>query len=57
MAEAAVDFATFCTEGNHGDDLPSWAPSAKLADAIEEAACYGMKEEGGYEIRREQHKE
>ena len=54
MAEAAVDFAAYYTTHNQGDDTPDWAPPAELADAIEEAAMGGMKEEGGYEVRRQQ---
>jgi len=54
MAKAAVDFASYYTSHNRGDDLPDWAPSADLADAIEDAAMCGMKEEGGYEVRRNQ---
>jgi len=55
MAESAINFASYYTTNNRGDDLPGWAPSADLADDISEAACSGMKEEGGYEVRREQH--
>lgn len=54
MAESAVGFAAYYTTFNRGDDVPKWAPSAELADAIDDAAISGMKEEGGYEIRREQ---
>ena len=55
MAEAAVDFAAYYTTHNRSDDTPDWAPPAELADAIEEASMSSMKEEGGYEIRRQQH--
>lgn len=53
MAESAVGFATYYTTHNRGDDLPKWAPPAELADEMEDAAMGGMKEEGGYEVRRE----
>jgi len=53
MAEVAVDFAAYYTTHNRGD-APDWAPPAELADAIEEAAMGGMKEEGGYEVQRQQ---
>lgn len=57
MAEAAVDFATCYATHNRGDDTPDWAPPAELADAIEEAAMSGMKEESGYKVQRQQRKE
>jgi len=52
MAESAVGFASYYTTDNRGNDLPDWAPSADLADAIEEAAMGGMKEDGGFEVQR-----
>jgi len=57
MAKSAVSFASYYTTHNRGDDLPDWAPTAKMADAIDNAAIDGMKEEGGYEIRRKQRSE
>ena len=54
MAEAAVNFASFYSSDNQDDDTPTWAPTEELADAITEAATWGMKEDGGYIIWRKQ---
>lgn len=53
MAEFAVCFSAYYTTHNRGDDLPDWAPSADLADDIEDAICCAAKEDGGYEVQRE----
>ena len=45
-AEAAVDFGSNYGVGNRGDDLPKWAPSARLADDILGAA-WDRKEPSG----------
>lgn len=46
MAEAAVSFGSYYTTMNRGDETPSWAPPAEVADAIEEAAIGAMDPEG-----------
>jgi len=51
MASSAVSFASYYTTHNRGDDVPSWAPSASLADAIEEAVGYAQRDDGEYEVR------
>lgn len=45
-AAAAVAFGAYFTTHNRGDDLPEWAPSADVADAIEDATSYATDEEG-----------
>jgi len=52
MAEAAVDFASYYSSDNRGEDTPDWAPPAELADAIQEASNGGMAEDFGYIVRR-----
>jgi len=52
MAESAVDFATYYTSHNRDDNTPDWAPSAELADAMEEASYSGMAEDSGYIVLR-----
>ena len=51
LAEAAADFGAYYTTGNRGD-LPSWAPSAEMANAIQYAVSIAQDEHGRYEIRR-----
>ena len=52
MAQAAVDFASYYSSDNRGDDTPDWAPPAELADAIQEASYSGMAEDSGYVVLR-----
>ena len=52
MAVSAVGFATYYSWNNRGDDTPSWAPSADVADAIAEATQWAQDDRGKYEVRR-----
>lgn len=52
MAESAVGFASYYTTHNRGDDLPDWAPSAEVADAIAEATEWAQDDRGDYEVHR-----
>lgn len=52
MAESAVGFGSYYTTHNRGDDVPDWAPSADVADAIEEATAWAQDDRGNYEVRR-----
>jgi hypothetical protein len=52
MAEEAVSFATYYTTHNRGDDVPPWAPSAEVADALEEATNFAMNDRGEYSVCR-----
>lgn len=53
MAQSAASFAAYYTTYNRGEGLPDWAPSADLADEIDEASCWALREGSDqYEIRR-----
>lgn len=52
MAESAVGFGSYYTTHNRGDDLPDWAPSANVADAIAEATQWAQNDRGDYEVRK-----
>jgi len=45
-AAAAVGFGSYFTSDNRGDDVPAWAPSEDVADAISEATGWATDEEG-----------
>jgi len=52
MAESAVGFGSYYTTHNRGDDVPDWAPSEELADAISDATAWAQDDRGKYEVRR-----
>lgn len=52
MAASAVAFGSYYTTHNRGDDLPEWAPSPSVADAIDNAVSYATNDKGQYEVRR-----
>jgi hypothetical protein len=52
MAASAVSFGSYYTTHNRGDDVPDWAPPAKVADAIDEATVWAMTDSGRYQVRR-----
>lgn len=51
MAASAVSFGSYYTTHNRGD-APEWAPSAEVADAIDEAVSGVMDDKGRYEVQR-----
>ncbi len=52
MAASAVSFGSYYTSRNRGAEVPDWAPSAEIADAIDEATSFALREDGSYEVRR-----
>lgn len=52
MAGSAVSFGAYYTTFNRGDDTPSWAPTAEIADAIDEATSWAMDDQGNHDVRR-----
>ena len=48
---SAVSFAVYYTSDNRGDDLPSWAPKAAMADKIQAATAHAQDDQGSYRIR------
>jgi|HubBroStandDraft_4_1064222.scaffolds.fasta_scaffold45355_2 hypothetical protein len=52
MAGAAASFASYYTTHNRGDDVPDWAPSPEIADAIDEAVSWAQDDKGNYQVRR-----
>ncbi|SRR5258706_9747297 len=46
MARSAVSFGAYYTSHNRGHDVPSWAPSAAVADAIDHATSGSFDDEG-----------
>ena len=52
MAASAVSFGSYYTTHNRGDDVPDWAPSAKVADAIDDATSWAQTDSGRYQVRR-----
>jgi hypothetical protein len=52
MAGAAASFASYYTTHNRGDDVPDWAPSPEIADAIDEAVSWVQDDKGNYQVRR-----
>ncbi len=54
-AEEIVGFATNYNTLNRPDDpedLPAWAPPAKVADAIEEATMWAQNDRGDMRVKR-----
>ena len=54
-AEEIVGFATNYDSLNRPDDpeeLPDWAPSAEVADAIEEATSWAQNDRGDVQVKR-----
>lgn len=47
MAAAACDFGSYFTTHNRGEDVPEWAPSAEVADAIDHAISIARGDPGG----------
>jgi hypothetical protein len=54
VAAAAVSFGSYWTTHNRGDDVPEWAPTPEVADAISDAVGMAQDEEGRglYAVRR-----
>lgn len=52
MAKSAVSFGGYYTTHNRGDDVPDWAPLPEVADAINDATSWAMRDDGSYEVRR-----
>jgi hypothetical protein len=52
MAQSAASFGSYYTTGNRGSDVPGWAPSAEVADAIDYATSVALREDGSYEVSR-----
>lgn len=52
MARSAVAFASYYTSYNRGPNVPSWAPSADVADAIAHATSWAMNDKGDAVVRR-----
>lgn len=52
MASSAAGFGSYYSSHNRGDDTPDWAPSARVADAIEEAVSWAQDDRGEYDVKR-----
>ena len=53
MAASAVSFGSYYTSTNRGDEVPDWAPSPEVADAIDEAISWTQDAyTSEYEVRR-----
>lgn len=54
MAGDAVAFGAYYTAHNRGVgvDVPDWAPSAEVADAIDEATAWTQDDRGVYAVAR-----
>lgn len=51
-AASAAGFGSYYTTYNRGDDVPDWAPSPEVADAIDEAVSFATNDQGSYFVRR-----
>jgi len=52
MAASAVSFGSYYTSHNRGDDVPAWAPSPEVADAIDEATSFALDDQGNATVSR-----
>lgn len=47
---AVCAFGSYYTSDNRGDDVPNWAPSPEVADAIEMAVGIALMDDGEYVV-------
>ena len=52
MARSALSFGSYYTTHNRGGEVPAWAPSAMVADAISEATSWSTDDCGEFIVFR-----